>query len=77
MKSQDTGAALDVLAPLAGPETVLVSLQNGMNPPRIAARLGAARTMGAFVNFGADWQGRGISSTAARAPSTWASSTGG
>jgi len=30
-------AALDVLVPLAGPETVVVSLQNGMNPPRIAA----------------------------------------
>jgi 2-dehydropantoate 2-reductase len=42
VKSQDTDAALDVLAPLAGPETVLVSLQNGMNPPRIGARLGAS-----------------------------------
>ena len=41
VKSQDTDAALDVLAPLVGPETLVVSLQNGMNPPRIAARLGA------------------------------------
>lgn len=59
VKSQDTDAALDVLAPLAGAETVIVSLQNGMNPPRIVARLGAARTIGAFVNFGADWQAPG------------------
>ena len=41
VKSQDTDAALDVLAPLVGPDTVVVSLQNGMNPPRIAARIGA------------------------------------
>jgi 2-dehydropantoate 2-reductase len=55
VKSQHTSAALDVLAPLAGPETVIVSLQNGMNPPRIAERVGAQRTVGTFVNFGADW----------------------
>jgi 2-dehydropantoate 2-reductase len=59
VKSQDTDAALDVLAPLAGPGTVVVSLQNGMNPPRIAARLGAERVVAAFVSFPADWQGPG------------------
>ena len=59
VKSQDTEAALDVLVPLAGPDTVLVSLQNGMNPPRIAARLGAARVVAAFVSFPADWQAPG------------------
>jgi len=59
VKSQDTDTALDVLAPLAGPETVLVSLQNGMNPPRIAARIGADKVVAAFINFGADWQGPG------------------
>lgn len=59
VKSQDTEEALDVLLPLAGPETVVVSLQNGMNPPRIAARLGAERVVAAFVSFPADWQGPG------------------
>lgn len=59
VKSQDTEAALDTIAPLAGPDTVVVSLQNGMNPPAIARRLGAARTVGAFVSFPADWQGPG------------------
>jgi 2-dehydropantoate 2-reductase len=59
VKSQDTDAALDVLAPQAGPDAVLVSLQNGVNPPRIAARLGAERVIAAFVSFPADWQGPG------------------
>lgn len=59
VKSQDSDAALDVLAPLVGPETVVVSLQNGVNPPRIAARLGAARVVAVFVTFPADWQGPG------------------
>lgn len=59
VKSQDTDAALDVLTPLVGSETVVVSLQNGMNPPRIAARISADRTVATFINFGADWQGPG------------------
>ena len=59
VKSQDTEAALDVLTPLAGPHTVLVSLQNGMNPPHLAARVGAERVLAAFVSFPADWQGPG------------------
>ena len=59
VKSQDTPAALDTIAPLAGPDTVVVSLQNGMNPPAIAKRLGAERVVGAFVSFPADWQGPG------------------
>ena len=36
VKSQDTEAALDTIVPLAGPDTIVVSLQNGMNAPRIA-----------------------------------------
>ena len=59
VKSQDTEAALDVLAPLVGSDTVVVSLQNGMNPPRLAARLGADKVVAAFINFSADWQGPG------------------
>ena len=59
VKSQDTQAALDVIAPLAARDTVVVSLQNGMNPPAIAARLGQERVVGAFVSFPADWQGPG------------------
>jgi 2-dehydropantoate 2-reductase len=59
VKSQDTDAALDVIAPLVGADTTVVSLQNGMNPPRIAARIGADKVVAAFINFGADWLGPG------------------
>jgi 2-dehydropantoate 2-reductase len=59
VKSQDTEAALDTIAPLAGPDTVVVSLQNGMNPPALAKRLGEKRVVGAFISFPADWQGPG------------------
>ena len=38
VKSQD--GPRSTIAPLAGPDTVVVSLQNGMNPPAIAERLG-------------------------------------
>ena len=59
VKSQDTEAALDTIAPLVGPDTVIVSLQNGMNPPTLAKRLGNERVVGAFISFPADWQGPG------------------
>ncbi len=59
VKAMNTEDALEVLEPLVGPETVVVSFQNGMNEPKIAARIGADRTIGAFINFGADWQGPG------------------
>lgn len=59
VKSQDTEAALETIAPLAGPDMVVVSLQNGMNPPDIAKRLGKERVVGAFVSFPADWQAPG------------------
>jgi 2-dehydropantoate 2-reductase len=56
VKSQDTISALDVIEPLAGSRTVIVSLQNGMNPPLIASRLGPERTVASFINYSADWQ---------------------
>lgn len=59
VKSQDTDTALTVIEPLCGPETVIVSLQNGMNPPRIAQRLGSKHVVAGFVSFPADWQSPG------------------
>jgi 2-dehydropantoate 2-reductase len=56
VKSQDTPGALDVLEPLCGPDSIIVSLQNGINPPIIAKRMGQERTIGAFISFPADWQ---------------------
>ncbi|HEV2288368.1 MAG TPA: 2-dehydropantoate 2-reductase [Candidatus Acidoferrales bacterium] len=46
-------AAHQLLAHLA-PNGVVVSLQNGFNELAIAEAVGRERTMGAFINFGAD-----------------------
>jgi 2-dehydropantoate 2-reductase len=44
-KSRDTAAALDAVAALVGPETVVATLQNGLgNAEQIAERFGAERT---------------------------------
>ncbi|MBI3969427.1 MAG: 2-dehydropantoate 2-reductase [Chloroflexi bacterium] len=58
-KSQHTMVALDVIEPHLGPNSCVVSMQNGVNEPEIAARIGAGRTIGCFVNFSADYQGPG------------------
>jgi 2-dehydropantoate 2-reductase len=55
VKAQHTGDALAAIAPLLAPDGFVVSLQNGVNEPVIAAAIGEARTVGAFVNFGADY----------------------
>ena len=55
VKTQHTEAALDAIVPRIAPNGFVVSLQNGVNEPAIAARVGEARTVGAFVNFGADY----------------------
>src|SRR5580765_5919432 len=55
VKSQHTAAALDAIAPRLAPDGFVVSLQNGVNEPGIAGRIGEKRTVGAFVNFGADY----------------------
>jgi 2-dehydropantoate 2-reductase len=59
VKSQHTDGALNVIAPRLEPDGFVVSLQNGVNEPVIAAKIGEERTVGAFVNFGADYLGPG------------------
>ncbi|HEU5193441.1 MAG TPA: 2-dehydropantoate 2-reductase [Methylomirabilota bacterium] len=59
VKSQDTPAALDVLAPRLAAEGTIVSLQNGLNEELIAAKVGDRRTVGCLVNWAADWQAPG------------------
>lgn len=54
-KSQHTRQAARQLAPHLAADGVVVSLQNGLNELEIADEVGEARTMGAFVNFGADY----------------------
>jgi 2-dehydropantoate 2-reductase len=58
-KAQATEAALDRLLPHLAPDGYVLSAQNGLNEIAIAKRAGDARTMGCFVNFGADWHGPG------------------
>lgn len=59
VKAQHTDAALDALLPHLAADGYILSAQNGLNEIAIAARAGDARTLGAFVNFGADWLGPG------------------
>ncbi len=54
VKGHFTGAAMEQIAPLLGPEGYVLSLQNGLNEALITERIGAERTVGAFVHFGAD-----------------------
>ena len=55
VKSQHTERALEMIAPRLADDGFVVSLQNGVNEPAIAAVVGEERTVGAFVNFGADY----------------------
>ncbi|UPY39140.1 2-dehydropantoate 2-reductase [Sediminicoccus sp. KRV36] len=55
VKAQDTVAATAALKPHLAQDGFVLSAQNGLNERAIAAEVGAARTMGCFVNFGADW----------------------
>lgn len=54
-KALHTEAATDAIAPLLAEDGFVVSVQNGLNEFAIAERVGAQRTVGAFVNFGADY----------------------
>lgn len=54
VKALHTEAAARQLRPHVSPDGVVVSLQNGFNELVIADVVGRARTMGAFINFGAD-----------------------
>lgn len=54
VKALHTEAATRQLVPHLAPDGIVVSLQNGFNEIAIAEIVGASRTMGAFINFGAD-----------------------
>ena len=59
VKAHATAAALETLAPHVADDGYVLSAQNGLNELLIAEQLGAERTTGCFVNFGADWLGPG------------------
>lgn len=55
VKAHHTEDACRELLPHLSPQGCVVSLQNGLNETVIARLAGPQRTVGAFVNFGADW----------------------
>ena len=59
VKAGATEASLAALKPHLAEDGFVLSAQNGLNEIVIAKAVGEARTMGCFVNFGADWHGPG------------------
>lgn len=59
-KAHHTAAAARALAPHLAQSGCVVSAQNGLNELEIAGIVGAERTVGAFVNFGADYLEPGV-----------------
>jgi 2-dehydropantoate 2-reductase len=59
-KAHHTAAASRALLPHLAPAGCVVSAQNGLNELTIAEAVGEARTVGAFVNFGADYLEPGV-----------------
>ena len=60
VKAHHTEAAARQLKTHLAADGVVVSLQNGFNELIVAAAVGEKRTMGAFINFGADVVGPGV-----------------
>lgn len=59
-KAHHTDEAVGALLPHLTAAGYVVSAQNGLNELAIAAVVGAGRTVGAFVNFGADYLEPGV-----------------
>jgi 2-dehydropantoate 2-reductase len=59
-KAHHTRAATHALLPHLAANGCVVSAQNGLNEIEIARMVGDARTVGAFVNFGADYIEPGV-----------------
>jgi 2-dehydropantoate 2-reductase len=59
VKSVDTDSALDAIAPRLAAHGFVLSLQNGLEVERIAARIGRERTIGGFLTFGGHWRAPG------------------
>ena len=59
VKARHTEAALAPLIRYLDPDGYVVSLQNGLEEPKIAALAGADRTIGAFLTFGGHYRAPG------------------
>jgi 2-dehydropantoate 2-reductase len=60
VKAQHTRQAVEWMVPLLGTDSAIVSLQNGLCEEIIADVAGWERTVGAFVNFNADYLEPGL-----------------
>ena len=60
VKALHTDTAIRQLAPHLAPDGYVVSAQNGLNERTIAEVVGPERTIGCFVNFGADYLEPGL-----------------
>lgn len=60
VKAQHTEDAARALAPRLAADGVVVSAQNGLNETVISGIVGAERTIGCLVNFGADYLEPGV-----------------
>jgi 2-dehydropantoate 2-reductase len=59
VKAQHTEQATRALIPHLAQDGFVLSLQNGLNERIIERIIGRDRTIGAFINFGADWTAPG------------------
>ncbi len=59
VKAHHTQAATRALTPHLAQDGYVLSLQNGLNENIIQRIVGRDRTIGAFINFGADWMAPG------------------
>ena len=55
VKAHHTREAMRALKPHLAEDGTVLSAQNGLNEIIIAEEIGTERTVGCFVNFGADW----------------------
>lgn len=60
VKAHHTAGAIAELARHLNPDGFVVSAQNGLNELQIAKVVGESRTIGCFVNFGADYLEPGV-----------------
>lgn len=60
VKAQHTAEAVTAILPLLTPTSAVVSFQNGLCERAIAGLVGVERTVGAFVNFSADYLEPGV-----------------
>src|SRR5579884_1412486 len=60
VKAHFTESAMRQYGPLLAPNGYIVSFQNGLNEEVIARHVGAERTIGAFIHYGADYLEPGL-----------------